>query len=212
MSNLSGSEYNKTFKAGEGSMSPYYYISASLDLANAVDGGTYYFNYDNNYDYASLREYNNYIVVDENVIIDEVVVYANNDLVSSSEDPEDVVDISIGGAAHPSVGGGVQVLWAAPAGDAPGLGALLSHSDVNAGSVHLYGHEGGHHPYDFPNSNIYKFLALQVNPSVGLSEPRVISRADKRRIRAHGRSLPVGPVVLSEGKVTVVLKVFPKFQ
>jgi hypothetical protein len=212
MSNLSGSEYNKTFKAGEGSAPPYYYISASLDLANAVDGGTYYFNYDNNYDYASLREYNKYIVVDENVLIDEVVVYANNDLVPMSEDPENVVNIWIGGAAHPSVGGGVQVLWAAPAGDAPGVGNGFTHSEINAGSVHLYGHEGGHHPYGVPDSDTYKFLALEVNPSRGLSEPRVMSRADKRRIRANGRSLPVGPVVLSEGKVTVVLKVFPKFQ
>lgn len=211
MSNLSGAEYNKTFKAGALPSPPYYYVSATLDLAGAVDGGIYYFNYDNNYDYASLREYNNYVIVDENVVISEVVVYANNDVVDASGDPENVLDIWIGGSAHPSVGGGVQVLWAAPAGTAPGVGASFDVSELNAGSVHLYGHEGGHHPYDSPNSNTYKFLAIEINPS-RFVEPREISRAERRRIQARGRSLPVGSTAISEGKITVVLKLYPKFQ
>jgi len=210
---FSGLESNKVFKTGQLPAAAYYYVSASLDLSGAVNGGTYYFNYDNNYEYASVRDYSNYVVVDENVIISEVVVYANNDLVPVSSDPEDLPDFAIGGAAHPSVGGGVQVRWAAPAGSAPGPGADLDLNELNAGSVHLFGHEGGHHPYDIPNSNIYKFLAIQVNPGfVAPAEARPVSRSDRRKLKLIGKSLPVGTQYVEEGKITVVLKLYPKFQ
>lgn len=210
---FSGLESNKVFKTGQPPAPAYYYVSASLDLSGAVNGGTYYFNYDNNYEYASVRDYSNYVVVDENVIISEVVVYANNDIVAVSSDPEDLPDFAIGGAAHPSVGGGVQVRWAAPAGSAPGVGANLDLNELNAGSVHLFGHEGGHHPYDFPNSNTYKFLAIQVNPGlVAPAEAKPASRSDRRKLKLLGKSLPVGTQVVEEGKITVVLKLYPKFQ
>jgi hypothetical protein len=208
---LSGLESNKVFKTGSLPALPYYYVSATLDLAGAVYGGTYYFNYDNNYEYASVRDYSNYVVVDENVIISEVVVYANQDIVATDSE---AFDVKIGGASHPSVGGGVQIKWAAPAGSAPGLGDNFNESELNAGSVHLFGHEGGHHPYDQPNSNTYKFLALQiVSPASESPEAsRALSRAEKRKIRFQGRSLPSGLEAVEEGKITVVLKLYPKFQ
>ncbi|NDB36253.1 MAG: hypothetical protein EB023_13165 [Flavobacteriia bacterium] len=208
---LSDSGLNKVFKTGSQSALPYYYISASLDLAGAVEGGVYYFNYDNNFDYAAVREYNNYVVIDENAVISEVVVYANQDIVSVDSE---TYSAKIGGAAHPSVGGGVQVLWAAPAGNAPGLGSSFNESELNASSVHLFGHEGGHHPYDQPNANVYKFLAIELESSRNLADaaPKALSRAERRKIKAHGRSLPVGVEAIQEGKITVVLKIFPKFQ
>lgn len=203
--------FNRTFKADSSSAAPYYYVRASLDLAGAVDGGVYYFNHDNNFNYASVREYNNYVVIDENSIIGEVVVYSNNDFVAA--DAENAPEFAIGGAAHPSVGGGVQVRWAAPAGSTPGLGADLTMNEVNAGSVHLYGHEGGHWPYNQPNANTYKFLAVEVNPGqLAPQAGRDLTRSEKRKIRRIGRSLPVGNLAVEEGKLTVVLKVYPKFQ
>jgi hypothetical protein len=208
---LSGLESNKVFKTGSLPAPPYYYVSASLDLTGAVYGGTYYFNFDNNYEYASVRDYSNYVVADENVIISEVVVYTNQDVVAVDSEN---LDIAIGGAAHPSVGGGVQIKWAAPSGNAPGMGGNFTESDLNAGSVHLFGHEGGHHPYDQPNSNTYKFLALQIvgvdneNPEA----PRVLSRAERRKAKLQGRALPAGLQAIEEGKITVVLKLYPKFQ
>jgi hypothetical protein len=209
---LSGLESNKVFKTGVSPAPAYYYVSASLDLSGTVENGTYYFNYDNNYDYASVRDYNNYVVIDENVIISEVVVYTNNDIVG---DGGPRLDFIIGGAAHPSVGGGVKVLWAAPAGSAPGIGSDLTSSEMNAGSVHLFGHEGGHHPYDQPNADTYKFLAIQVNPSIGgptSGKSRLVLRSERRKLKLIGKSLPVGDKVVEEGKVTVVLKLYPKFQ
>jgi hypothetical protein len=210
---LSGLESNKVFKTGVSPAPAYYYVSASLDLSGAVENGTYYFNYDNNYEYASVRDYSNYVVVDENVIISEVVVYANNDVIEA--DGVSQLNFVIGGAAHPSVGGGVNVYWAAPAGSAPGVGNVFTLGELNAGSVHLFGHEGGHHPYDQPNANTYKFLAIQVDPNLeapGSNKSKVLSRTEKRKLKLIGKTLPSGMKVVEEGKVTVVLKLYPKFQ
>lgn len=214
---FSGLESNKVFKTGQPPAPAYYYVSASLDLSGAVQNGTYYFNYDNNYNYASVRDYSNYVVVDENVIISEVVVYANNDIISASSDPEDTPNFLIGGAAAPAVGGPVEVAWAAPAGSAPGVGSDFSLAELNAGSVHLFGHEGGHHPYDIPNSTTYKFLAITVDPiPVGPGSERKVaqpvSRSERRKLKLIGKSLPVGVKSVEEGKITVVLKLYPKFQ
>jgi hypothetical protein len=201
---FSGSGINKVYKSGVEPDQPYYYINASLDLSGRARG-TYYFNQDNNFDYALNRSYNRYILVDSNMLIGEIAVYANNDLVDV--DAETPVDILIGGAEAPSQNGQVVVPWAAPMGSVPGVGDILSSSDINAGSVHLYGREGGHTPFaSSPNS--YKYLAISLDPFLEAER----SSLPKRSKRQMYRGLPSGDPVFLEGKVSVSIKVYPKIQ
>jgi hypothetical protein len=117
--NLSGLGLNKAFKSGIDPKKPYYYISGSLDLSGAVFGGTYFFNFDNDFKYASLRDYANYITIDENSVISEVLVYSDPDM--EAEDLQSDVYLAIGGAdqSAPVPNNSVKVWWAAPAGFGP---------------------------------------------------------------------------------------------
>jgi hypothetical protein len=199
---FSGFGVNKSFKTGQEPGNPYYYINASLDLSGRA-AGTYYFNQDNNFEYALNRDYKKYHIIDENMIISEITVFANNDIVEvDGETP----DFWIGGAQNPSLNGQVNVPWAAPAGSPSGLGSLLSVNDINSGSVHLYGHEGGHEPYGIVQG---KYLAITIDPVIG---PPVESRDVKRSKKQLYRGLPAGDPVILEGKVSVSIKVYPKIQ
>jgi|688.fasta_scaffold174294_2 hypothetical protein len=204
---FSGIGINKTFKSGQDPEQPYYYVSASLDLSGRASG-TYYFTQDNNYDYAFNREYKRFIILDNNALISEVSVFANNDLVEADgETPQ----FWIGGAPAPSATSQVMVPWAAPSGDAPGLGSLMDSSDINAGAVHLFGHEGGHEPY-YVSPNNYKYLAISINPDVERGPGQERSSLPKRSKRQLHRGLPEGDPQLLEGKVSVSIKVYPKIQ
>lgn len=218
--NLGANGMNQTFKTGTEPKAPYYYITASLDLSGCTNG-TYYFNEENSLAYANDPNFNKFIVVNENVIISEVMVYTNPALVLNEEVKE--CAFTIGGAANHSTSP-VVVPWAAPAGSPPGVppafsGESLTADELNAGPVNYFGHEGGHFPYfyngvaDDPSSE-YRFLAITIDSDLqfaGLNE-KLVARS-KRRARARGlRSLPSGPVVVDEGRVTVVLKLYPKEQ
>jgi hypothetical protein len=203
---FSGFGINKAFKSGQDPEQPYYYVSASLDLSGRTSG-TYYFTQDNNYEYAYNRDYKRFIILDENAIISEVSVFANNDLVNADgKTPE----FWIGGAPAPSSNSQVVVPWAAPAGSIPGSGDLMDSADINSGSVHLFGHEGGHSPYN--TSSGYKYFAISINPDVELGPTQERSSLPKRSKRHLHRGLPEGEPELLEGKVSVSIKVYPKIQ
>lgn len=185
--NFSGFGINKVFKTGVDPKKPYYYISASLDLTGAVQGGTYYFNTDNNFNYSNVRDYSNFITIDENCVIAEVCVYSDPEIVISS-DAEDAgyePYFAIGGSKGPVEGpqDPVQVWWAAPApsgswsppytidsGDPNPFynGFPLSIDEVNQGPVNYFGHEGGHFPYYQNHAweedlyKKYKYLAVTI--------------------------------------------------
>lgn len=204
---FSGFGINKAFKSGQEPGKPYYYINASLDLSGRAEG-TYYFNADNNYEYALNRDYNKYHIIDENMIISEIAVFANNDLIEvDGENP----DFWIGGAPKPSTGLQVMVPWAAPSGSPSGAGDIMSVSDINSGSVHLYGHEGGNIPYALGSQN-YKYLAITINPNTSLpAESRSEVKAKRSKKQLY-RGLPSGDPLILEGKVSVSVKVYPKIQ
>lgn len=211
---------NQTFKTGTEPKAPYYYITASLDLTGCTNG-TYYFNAENSLSYANDPNFSKFIIVNENVVISEVAVYTNPALVLNEEVKE--CAFTIGGAANHSTSP-VVVPWAAPAETPPGVppafsGEALTADQLNAGSVNYFGHEGGHFPYFYNGvaddpSHDYRFLAITIDSDLqftGLNE-KLLARS-KRRARARGlRSLPSGPVVVEEGRVSVVLKVYPKEQ
>jgi len=202
---FSGFGINKSFKTGQEPGKPYYYINASLDLSGRAEG-TYYFNQDNNFEYALNRDYKKYHIIDDNMIISEVVVFANNDLIEvDSQNP----NFWIGGAENPSLGGQVNVPWAAPAGSVSGVGDLMIVDDINQGSVHLYGHEGGHSPYGFAQG---KYLAITINPVVDSVLDSRSAKPLKRSKKQLYRGLPSGDPVILEGKVSVSIKVYPKIQ
>jgi hypothetical protein len=218
--NLGANGMNQTFKTGIEPKAPYYYITASLDLAGCTNG-TYYFNQENSLAYANDPNFSKFIIVNENVVISEVTVYTNPAVVL--EDEVNECSFTIGGAANHSTSP-VIVPWAAPAGTAPGVppafaGESLTAEELNAGSINYFGHEGGHFPYfydgsgDDPSSE-YRFLAITIDSDLdyaGLNE-KLVARS-RRRARARGlRSLPSGPAVVAEGRVSVVLKVYPKDQ
>lgn len=204
---FSGFGINKAFKTGQEPGKPYYYINASLDLSGRAEG-TYYFNADNNYEYALNRDYNKYIIIDENMLISEIAVFANNDLIEvDGETP----NFWIGGAPIPSSGVQVIVPWAAPSGSAPGSGNVMSVSDINSGSVHLFGHEGGNIPYTSGPQN-FKYLAISINPDLTPDLPSRSTVKTKRSKKQLYRGLPSGDPVILEGKVSVSVKVYPKIQ
>jgi hypothetical protein len=251
--NLSANGINQTFKTGTEPKSPYYYLTASLDLAGLAYG-TYYFNFDNDFAYASDPTYRKFVSVDENVVLSEVTVYTNPPL-----ETESGVVFHIGGAANTN-GAPVKVDWAAPAGygpvSPPGYsGAFLSVAELNEGSVNYFGHEGGHFPYYTDNemkedlSNAYRYLAVTLEPAEDVAKsvapaaakvvsapaqdlfsrlaeraksvryPRVLTMAarshaasQKKMTRRVPRALPGGPSVIDQGRLTVILKVYPKDQ
>jgi hypothetical protein len=116
--NLSGFGNNKVFKTGIDPAAPYYTVSASLDLADAVYDGTYFFNFENSLAYTQLRDFNNFVIIDENSVIGDVAVYADPPI-ESVDDQE--VYFSIGGANYqaPVPDNAVKVWWAAPPGFGP---------------------------------------------------------------------------------------------
>lgn len=109
--NLSGIGINKVFRTAIEPGKPYYYISGSLDLSGAVYGGTYFFNFDNNLSYATTRDYANFIMVDDSVVISEVLVYTEPDV--DAVNPQSTW-LAIGGADYTAVDKSVKVWWAAP--------------------------------------------------------------------------------------------------
>lgn len=141
------------------------------------------------------------------MIISEITVFANNDVIEV--DSENAPNFWIGGAQNPSLNGQVNIPWAAPSGSPSGSGALLSVSEINSGSVHLYGHEGGHSPYGLIQG---KYLAITINPDLESPlEPRS-AKPLKRSKKQLYRGLPSGDPVILEGKVSVSIKVYPKNQ
>jgi hypothetical protein len=220
---FSGFGNNKTFKAGGDPADPYMYITASLDLSGAVDGGTYYFNLDNNYDYSKNADYGRFIIVDSKTVVSEVIVYSKDDLVSV-DNLEDEPVLRIGGADKTDpVKPYVQVPWAAPAGTAPVLPPSfawddLSLEEVNVGAVNYFGHEGGHFPYNEDldakedTSIQYKYLAVTVNPDTAINAQAQLSSEAKRKkkLMRAPRSLPTGTPVIQKGNVNVILKVYPE--
>jgi hypothetical protein len=221
---FSGFGNNKTFKAGGDPIPPYFYLNASLDLAGAVDGGTYYFNLDNSLAYGVDRDYSRFVLVDDTMVISEVIAFADDDLVAVNEAP---VDLLIGGADRlDAVEPYVKVPWAAPAQSGPVLppgfnGEAVTIADVNNGTVNYYGHEGGHFPYFLDSlgnpdlSKRYKYLAVTVNPDSVRSRVAAESqelKARKKRLGPVLRSLPSGPAVIESGRLTVILKIYPKIR
>lgn len=226
---FSGFGNNKTFKAGGNPAQPYFYISATLPMAGAVSGGTYYFNADNSLAYAQDRDYSRFILVDDSLVISEVVVFADNEIVTTDDA---TINFLIGGANKlDPVEPYVKVPWAAPAGNPaavpPGFsGGLVNQDDINLGTVNYFGHEGGHFPYfrdpgTFPPgppvppstdlSKDYKYLAVTVDPA---NAPvfSALQAEQKRKRKEIVRALPSGEKVVDSGHLTVVLKVYPKSQ
>lgn len=220
---FSGLGNNKTFKAGGDPADPYLYLSGTLDLSGAVDGGTYYFNLDNNFDYASNPDYGRFIIVDHTSIISEVIVYSNDDLVAV--DPNNLPTLRIGGANRQDVVEPyVKVPWGGPSGLLPVAPPSFSWddlelADVNEGAVNYFGHEGGHFPYfeDLDSnpdpSNSYRYLAVTVNWENAAAASRSLSeeaKQRKKRLMVRPRSLPVGEKVIQSGNLSVVLKLYPQ--
>lgn len=214
---LSGIGINKAFKTNLPSAAPYYYITASLDLTG-LPKGSYYLNYDNNLSYANVRDYSNYVTIDDNLVISEVVVYSDPEITQLSSP----VSFLIGGSKGPVGYNPVAVPWA-------GVAALnaavppywswsyLGADDVNSGAVNYFGHEGGHYPYyydlngDPDNLNSYKYLTLDITDVPPPSPSNLPNMAPAPKSLYRG-VLPIGPPVIIEGRITVVLKVYPKFQ
>lgn len=222
---FSGFGNNKTFKAGGVPDDPYYYVQGTLDLAGAVDGGTYYFNLDNSFEYAlSNQTYGRYLIIDQTMLISEVIVFSNDDLLPV--DPLNSPDLRIGGADRfDPVEPYVKVPWAAPAGEPPVpppgfVGGDLTLDDVNNGAVNYFGHEGGHFPYNEDldakedTSVRYKYLAVTVNPQTAINNAEALTEQARSKARQKkafkARALPTGSKVIESGHLSVILKIYPQ--
>ena len=238
--NLNANGLNKAFKTGTEPKAPYYYLTGSLDLSGCPLG-TYYFNLDNDFSYANDPVYRRFISVDENVVLSEVTVYSNPPLVVEGEvDLMVRIGGAANTTTSPVVVNWAAPAGNAPV-LPPGYSAgPLTIEQVNSGSVNYYGHEGGHFPYYTDDSSAedlsdgYRFLAISIEEddrSVALDAPDqkaavlmegkslsdLIGRArasvqPKRKGKGPFRQFPSGNSVISEGRVTVLLKVYPKDQ
>jgi hypothetical protein len=223
---LSGFGINKVFKTNLPPAAPYYYITGSLDLTG-LTYGNYYFNLDNNFLYGSHRDYSRYLTLGDNLIISEVVVYSDPSILLLNEDAP--VSFLIGGSSGPFGSmdpidtRSVVVPWAGmaglPAAVPPEFSwSPLSVDDINLGAVNYFGHEGGHFPYytnlngDPDTSNRYRYLTLTISEGVeSVSSSSEPSTSRKRKKLSRG-ILPVGDSLFHDGRITVSLKVYPKFQ
>lgn len=214
----------KPFKSADPRHPVDLYITASLDLAN-LTSGTYYFNVKNNFDYIKTKSRNTLIPIDDETIISEVVVYADNAIQTQ---PEEKVMIKIGGSLGPEeyTNNPVAVPWAGSSGLTPATPPYwswspLSTEEINKGVVNYFGHEGGHFPYyydlkgDPDNSDLYRYLAMDlyvenqpfVRKPLDIETRRNILR--QRRMRQY---MPQEEPLFLSGKITVTLKLYPKFQ
>lgn len=234
MSNVSGIEDNKTFRTGITTKDPYYYINASLDLTGLEVGAAptnyiYYFNVDNNFDYLSSTlypegadSYPGFYPIEDNSVIGEIVVYTNPDVqyTYGGATPADL-DFEIGGAYLPSLAESSLTpmdVWAGPTGNTPGP---ISGNQLKVAQVCHYGKEP-QNPIASPLTESRKFLALNVyvggllarssQRETVLGEVKSVSKV----VQSRGKAIKVirdtlTGDVLTGGKITVVVKVYPKF-
>lgn len=144
---------NKTFRSSNRFQQPYYYIVGHLDLSGAVTGGIFYFNKDNNLSYIGQRNYDRFYIVDQNVIVDDVVVYTNPDF--SVNETSVYGPVFLIGCSD-STQTETELLLAAPSGYGPKTppqfsGAPLNFIQLNQGSVNVFGHTGARFPYGLTN-------------------------------------------------------------
>lgn len=233
---------NSTFQTHSTESEPYYYISAYVDLSGLYTGEVdsnkpyiVYFNQDNNYDYLNIEryhspdEYGGFYLLDDQSVIGDVTVYTSPDLVYTGV--LSTLQFHIGGAYKPSVAldpSPVDAIhrhsidiWGGPSGNTPG--PILS-SQLERAQICHYGREP-----QVPTTVVHepewgtrKFLALQY--SINLDQPR-LARSREHRERwirkltqqrvLRSQFIPKSRVVEDEfidGRIYVVLKVYPKFQ
>jgi hypothetical protein len=232
--NSNGNSVNKSFKQHITTHPADLYISASLDLTG-LGVGTYYFNNKNNFEYLTTHSNTSLIPIDDSYILSEVLVYTEPPAVLL--DPELDVIMNIGGSLGPLTSipytqQPVAVPWAGSNGLLPPSPpewswSPLSVDDINRGVVNYFGHEGGHFPYytdlngDPDPINKYRYLAIDIGiPDLGnvqSSEPSLRNKnrnmlKAKSKARRNRQPRLVGNPVFESGKITVTLKLYPKFQ
>jgi hypothetical protein len=199
MSNVSGIEDNRVFRANFEKGELYYYIDAQLNLSGEVipvyqpsSAGkyrVYYFNVENNLNYLKVPnkdEYSGFIKVEPNAVIGDVVVYLNPD---GDIDPD--VRFEIGGIYKPSIEMNYSLLndyidlWAGPTGNVPGE---IFAGEAQDAQVCQYNQS----PVGFLNSGPYQSSPIKYLGLIVYNESGV-------------------PVELN-ANIHVVIKVYPKFQ
>lgn len=222
MTDLSGKDSNRAFRAISTNGEPYYYITSSIDVSDLEvnSDSIYYFTRDNSFSYldkklyANPSEYGGYYMIDSNSIIGEITVYSSPDIEYSYGDLEDL-NFSIGGAYNPEIaltGQNTTLdIWAGPTGNVPDP---IGTEQLHYGQICYYGRAPESPGVDPDDASISrKFLALKIedNRSVGTAvaakstKPKVIRKRKNKLTRQLGFNL------LDSGKIYVVIKVYPKF-
>jgi hypothetical protein len=187
--------FNLPYRSNLAPKNPYRYLTASLDLAGAINGDTLYFNLDNNVDYLTNRDYARYIILTQESIIDEVIAWADPVVVAQTT-PNGPL-FNIGGAE--TLSSAVAVPYAAPIGFGPKIppqfsGAPVNLASLNAKSINYFGHAAAKFPYGKTN-------ALVVDPRTNLNY---------LAITVTNPDLPAQTPIVESGMVHVQLRVFPK--
>ena len=198
------------------------------------------YNYLNPQLYPDPDNYTGFYPLDEHSIIGEVAVYANPDLEYTGNLAE--VAFYVGGAYKPSVALDTSPInaiqrqsldvWGGPTGNTPGL---ITDPELEDGQVCYYGREPAEPTTEstvwLPEWGTRKFLALKYSLQL-LNSPRttktpkqiqqmIARKAKERVIRprvVYTQSLPKiirqlpGADEFTNGKVYVVVKVYPKFE
>jgi len=192
MSNISGVEDNRVFRANNQKGDLYYYIDAQLNLAEVIPASAdqaytvFYFNKENNLNYlkySNIDTYPSYIKLEPNVVIGEVVTYVNPDGVV-----DDNLNFEIGGILKPSVAMNYAEipanddidLWGGPTGNVPGTLYFSSPGNVQDGQIC--------HTNRSPEDIDLKYLGIIV------------------RNDSSSQAFPLN------ANIHVVIKVYPKFQ
>jgi hypothetical protein len=167
--------FNRTYRSNIAPEKPYRYITASLDLSGALNGETMYFNLDNSFEYIVNRDYKKYIILTQDTIVNEVIVWADPVILSSEVTANGPI-FNIGGAE--TLKTPVVVPYAAPIAFGPKVppqfsGAPVDIDSLNAKTINYFGHSAAKFPYGVTNNYVpdsrtnLNYLAITIsNPDV----------------------------------------------
>lgn len=203
-STVQNNQTHRVYRSNLAPRKPYYYVTASLDVSGMRAGDTLYFNADNDIAYLQDPFYTNFVTLNENCIIGDVLVRTDPPVLLRNDLPFSTIPFApellcaLGGAE--SLTSEVVLPYAAPFGfgaRAPPqfAGSPLSLGQLNQNPVNYFGHTAARFPYGVTNAGV----------------PDTRTNLNYLAFTVYANSVyPIGTPLIASGRVYIKLKVYPK--
>ena len=203
-STVQNNQTHKVIRSNLPPQKPYFYVTASLDVSGMYAGDTLYFNSDNSTAYLNDPYYTQFVVINENCIIGDVLVQTDPPVLLRNDVPLNTTPFApellcaIGGAE--SLTSEVVLPYASPFGFGAQVpprfaGSPLSLGQLNQNPVNYFGHTAARFPYGVTNDGV----------------PDSRTNLNFLAFTLYANSMyPAGTPLIASGRVYVKLKVYPK--